>query len=332
MARQPLARRRARGRRAPRPTRSRGRASTPRPAVFRSRPGGQRAARARALARRRGRGRNTNRGRASAQRRASMRAAAQKRAQARRAAAQKRGSQAPRLGGSQQAPRLGGPQQANRNKANQMLMEARRGNLPQGGKQTLFGQIRGLTRGQQDRNFAVPQRPIPNRDGRMASMQNDLRAAQARAQGGGKGQGIKAPRAQSPMNKVNPQNQMNLRMAQARAQRAAAQRSAGRPSIIGPMDPSRGTFGKGLDPRKMPQSNYMRQPMPPQQIQRGMGRGPMQRGNTGSAQAPRPLFNQQMRQPQARQPLPRRRAQPVRQQQPQARKPLARRRFIPRRT
>lgn len=315
MARQPLARRRARGRRAPRPTRSRGRASTPRPAVFRSRPGGQRAARARALARRRGRGRNTNRGRASAQRRASMRAAAQKRAQARRAAAQKRGPQSK----ATSRPTVN-PGQNMRNFVNTMPRV--------GGPQA----PRGPSRFQQDRNFAVPQRPIPNRDGRMASMQNDLRAAQARAQGGGKGQGIKAPRAQSPMNKVNPQNQMNLRMAQARAQRAAAQRSAGRPSIIGPMDPSRGTFGKGLDPRKMPQSNYMRQPMPPQQIQRGMGRGPMQRGNTGSAQAPRPLFNQQMRQPQARQPLPRRRAQPVRQQQPQARKPLARRRFIPRRT
>jgi len=349
MARQPLARRRARGRRAPRPTRSRGRASAPRPAVFRSRPGGQRSARARALARRRGSARNTNRGRASAQRRASMRAAAQKRAQARRAAAQKRGPQKPQ--GSQPLRRLKEPQKP---QGSQPLRRLRgpqskatsRPTVNPGQNMRNFvntmprvGEPQAPSRFQQDRNFAVPQRPIPNRDGRMAGMQNDLRAAQARAQGGGKGQGIKAPRPQSPMNKVNPQNQMNLRMAQARtdiaraqAQRASAQRSAGRPSIIGPMDPSRGTFGKGLDPRKMPQSNYMRQPMPPQQIQRGMGRGPMQRGNTGSAQAPRPLFNQQMRQPQARQPLPRRRAQPVRQQQPQARKPLARRRVIPRRT
>jgi len=331
MARQPLARRRARGRRAPRPTRSRGRASAPRPAVFGSRPGGQRSARARALARRRGRGRNTNRGRASAQRRASMRAAAQKRAQARRAAAQKRGPQKPR------GP-MSGIQLANQNATQRQMQAAARANMAQGGRRSLFGARgrQGPSRFQQDRNFAVPQRPIPNRDGRMASMQNDLRAAQARAQGGGKGQGIKAPRPQSPMNKVNPQKFPQEMMAQARkdiaraqAQRASAQRSAGQPSIIGT-----GILrsGKGLDPRKMPQSNYMRQPMPPQQIQRGMGRGPMQRGNTGSAQAPRPLFNQQMRQPQARQPLPRRRAQPVRQQQPQARKPLARRRFIPRRT
>ena len=313
MARQPLARRRARGRRAPRPTRSRGRASAPRPAVFRSRPGGQRSARARALARRRGRGRNTNRGRASAQRRASMRAAAQKRAQARRAAAQRRGPQKPQGSqplrrlkepqkpqGSQPLRRLRGPQSKATSRPTVNPGQNMRNfvnTMPRvGGPQA----PRGPSRFQQDRNFAVPQRPIPNRDGRMASMQNDLRAAQARAQGGGKGQGIKAPRPQSPMNKVNPQNQMNLRMAQARAQ--------------------------------MPQSNYMRQPMPPQQIQRGMGRGPMQRANIGRLQAPRPLFNQQMRQPQARQPLPRRRAQPVRQQQPQARKPLARRRFIPRRT
>jgi hypothetical protein len=206
--------------------------------------------------------------------------------------------------GGPRAPRgpMSGIQLANRNRMQRQMQAAARANMAQGGRRSLFGARgrQGPSRFQQDRNFAVPQRPIPNRDGRMASMQNDLRTAQARAQGGGKGQGIKAPRPQSPMNKVNPQNQMNLRMAQARAQ--------------------------------MPQSNYMRQPMPPQQIQRGMGRGPMQRGNTGSAQAPRPLFNQQMRQPQARQPLPRRRAQPVRQQQPQARKPLARRRFIPRRT
>lgn len=112
----------------------------------------------------------------------------------------------------------------------------------------------------------VPQRPIPNRDGRMAQMQ----AALAR---------------------------------QASIANAAAAR---RPSIIGSMDPRRGTFGKAFDPRPMPQSNYARQPMPAQQLQRGMGRGPMPRANIGQIQAPRPTFGQQMRSPRARI-IPRRR-------------------------
>ena len=79
----------------------------------------------------------------------------------------------------------------------------------------------------------VPQRPIPNRDGRMA----ELQAAVER-------------------------------------QKAAARRGF------------MGSLG---------QSNYARQPMPAQQIQRGMGRGPMARGNIGQIQAPRPTFGQQMR-------------------------------------
>jgi len=57
-----------------------------------------------------------------------------------------------------------------------------------------------------------------------------------------------------------------------------------------------------MTPRPMPTSDYMRQMMPPQQMQRGMGRGPMPRANIGQIQAPRPTFGQQMRPP-----LPRRR-------------------------
>jgi hypothetical protein len=210
-------------------------------------------------------------------------------------------------GGRPRAPRgpMSGVQLSNRNRMQRQMQAAARANMAQGGRRgSLFGAMGN-----------VPQRPIPNRDGRMAQMQ----AAQARAQRGGKGQGIKTPR---------PTGASDMAFQRALNQRQSAMREARqRPPSIS-MDPSKGTFGKG-----MRQSDYMRQQMPPQQIQRGMGRGPMQRANIGQVQAPRPLFNQQMRQPQTRQPLPRRRAQPVRQQQqqPQARKPLARRRFIPRR-
>ena len=183
---------------------------------------------------------------------------------------------APRARGPR-APRgpMSGVQLSNRNRMQQQMMEAARANMAQGGRRgSLFGAMgrQGPMRAQQDRNFAVPQRPIPNRDGRMANMQNDLRAAQARAQRGGKGQGIKTPR---------PTGASDMAF-----QRALNQRP---PSIS--MDPSKGTFGKG-----MRQSDYMRQQMPPQQIQRGMGRGPMQRANIGQVQAPRPTFNQQINQ------------------------------------
>ena len=108
----------------------------------------------------------------------------------------------------------------------------------------------GPIRAQQDRNFAVPQRPIPNRDGRMAQMQADL----------------------------------------ARANMGAVADARQRPPSIS-MDPSKGTFGKGMQ-----QSNYMRQQMSPQQSQNAMGRGPMPRANIGSVQAPQLNFNQQINQ------------------------------------
>tara|TARA_X000001388_G_scaffold65327_1_gene51803 strand:+ start:479 stop:931 length:453 start_codon:yes stop_codon:yes gene_type:complete len=134
----------------------------------------------------------------------------------------------------------------------QQMMEAARANIAQGGRRgSLFGAMGN-----------VPQRPIPNRDGRMAQMQ----AAQARAQRGGKGQGIKTPR---------PTGASDMAFQRALNQRQSAMREA------------RGS---------MPSSNYMRQQMPPQQIQRGMGRGPMQRANIGQVQAPRPTFNQQINQ------------------------------------
>jgi hypothetical protein len=156
------------------------------------------------------------------------------------------------------APRAGGPQGprrpnvgiqlANQN-AMQRQMEAALGS--QAGRGTFGRGMRGPQgpmRAQQDRNFArIPQRPIPNRDGRMAQMQADLAREASRAN-------------------------------------AAAAR--GRPTT----------------PRPMPPSNYMRQMMAPQQLQRGMGRGPMPRANIGQVQAPRPTFGQQMRSP-----LPRRR-------------------------
>jgi hypothetical protein len=164
-------------------------------------------------------------------------------------------------GGGPRAPRgpMSGVQLSNRNRM-QRQMQAAAGSLfgARGGQ--------GPMRAQQDRNFAVPQRPIPNRDGRMANMQNDLRAAQARAQRGGKGQGIKTPR---------PTGASDMAFQRALNQRQSAMREA------------RGS---------MPSSNYMRQQMPPQQIQRGMGRGPMQRANIGQVQAPRPTFNQQINQ------------------------------------
>ena len=162
------------------------------------------------------------------------------------------------------APRgpMSGIQLANQN-AMQRQMDAALGS--QAGKRgSLFGAMGN-----------VPQRPIPNRDGRMAQMQADL----ARA---------------------------------ARANMAAARQ---RPPGIS-MDPGRGTFGRGMrgpqGPRPMPPSNYMRQPMPAQQLQRGMGRGPMPRANIGQIQAPRPTFGQQMRPIAPGQRLSRRRVTPRR--------------------
>ena len=108
----------------------------------------------------------------------------------------------------------------------------------------------GPMRAQQDRNFAVPQRPIPNRDGRMAQMQADIN----------------------------------------RANMAAMANARQRPPSIS-MDPSKGTFGKGMQ-----QSNYMRQQMSPQQSQNAMGRGPMPRANIGSVQTPQLNFNKQINQ------------------------------------
>ena len=106
----------------------------------------------------------------------------------------------------------------------------------------------GIDRGRGMGN--VPQRPIPNRDGRMANLQAEL---------------------------------------------AKAQRLRGQQSLLGAFNPNRANPSRNLPPRPMPQSNYARQPMPPQQIQRGMGRGPMARGNIGQVQAPQPTFGQQMR-------------------------------------
>ena len=157
-------------------------------------------------------------------------------------------------GGGPRAPRgpMSGVQLSNRNRM-QRQMQAAAGSLfgTRGGQ--------GPMRAQQDRNFAVPQRPIPNRNGSLAQMQ-------ARVQRGGKGQGIKTPR---------PTGASDMAFQRALNQRQSAMREA------------RGS---------MPSSNYMRQQMPPQQIQRGMGRGPMQRANVGQVQAPRPTFNQQINQ------------------------------------
>lgn len=112
------------------------------------------------------------------------------------------------------------------------------------------GGPQGPMKAQQNRNFAVPQRPIPNRDGRMAQMQADIN----------------------------------------RANMAAMANARQRPPSIS-MDPSKGTFGKGMQ-----QSNYMRQQMSPQQSQNAMGRGPMPRANIGSVQTPQLNFNKQINQ------------------------------------
>ena len=145
------------------------------------------------------------------------------------------------------APRgpMSGIQLANQN-AMQRQMDAALGS--QAGKRgSLFGAMGN-----------VPQRPIPNRDGRMAQYRADLARAASKSMG------------------------------------TARQRP---PAIS--MDPRRGTFGQGMrgpqGPRPMPPSNYMRQIMPAQQMQRGMGRGPMQRANIGQIQVSRPTFGQQMR-------------------------------------
>jgi hypothetical protein len=166
---------------------------------------------------------------------------------------------APRAGGPQgpRGPRSG-IQLANQN-AMQRQMEAALSS--QAGRGSMFGTMGN-----------VAQRPIPNRDGRMAQMQADLAREAAR-----------------------------VNMAAARQ----------RPLGIS-MDPGRGTFGRGMrgpqGPRPMPPSNYMRQMMAPQQLQRGMGRGPMPRANVGQIQAPRPTFGQQMRPIAPGQRLSRRRA------------------------
>jgi hypothetical protein len=180
-----------------------------------------------------------------------------RRAQAVKRPTSPRGPQGP------QGPRgpMGGIQLAQRNAMQRQLEAAARS---QAGRGSLFGTMGN-----------VAQRPIPNRDGRMAQMQ----AALARE-----------------ASRVN----------------AAA---AGRPPAIS-MDPRRGTFGRGIrgpqGPRPMPPSNYMRQLMPAQQLQRGMGRGPMPRANIGQIQAPRPTFGQQMRPIAPGQRLSRRRVTPRR--------------------
>lgn len=148
-----------------------------------------------------------------------------------------------------QGPRgpMGGAQLSNRNRMQNQMQAAAMANMAQasqGGKGgSLFGTMGN-----------VQQRPIPNRDGRMANM------------------------------------------AKAKADIARAQKLRGqRPQFIS-MDPSKGTFGKAFDPRPMPQSNYMRQPMSPQKSRDAMSRGPMPRANIGSVQAPQPNFNKQIKQ------------------------------------
>ena len=164
-------------------------------------------------------------------------------------------------------PRVGGPQEGI-NLANRAIALRRRGGSGRAaaraaGDPRSFMSPRQAAQFNRSRGMGnVPQRPIPNRDGRLAQMQ----AALAR---------------QAAVDRAAPRGSLMGSLGQ-------------RPPVIS-MDPRRGTFGKGLDPRKMPQSNYARQPMPAQQIQRGMGRGPMARGNIGQIQAPRPTFGQQMR-------------------------------------
>ena len=160
-----------------------------------------------------------------------------------RARINRRRAQAVKRPTSPQGPRgpMGGMRLAQRNAMQRQLEAAARS---QAGRGSLFGTMGN-----------VAQRPIPNRDGRMANM------AQFQADA-------------------------------ARANIAAARR----PSIMGSLG----------------QSNYARQPMPAQQLQRGMGRGPMPRANIGQIQAPRPTFGQQMRPIAPGQRLSRRRVTPRR--------------------
>ena len=160
-------------------------------------------------------------------------------------------------------------------------------------QQQIGGVIRG---GPQNRNFAAPQRPIPNRDGRMAQMQAAL-ARKARAEAA-------AARRRPPAISMDPR----------------------RGTFGKAFNPDRANPSKNLPPRPMPQSNYARQPMPAQQPQRVMGRGPMlvqqpqrvmgrgpmPRANIGQIQAPRPTFGQQMRSMAPGQRLRRRRLTPRR--------------------
>ena len=164
---------------------------------------------------------------------------------------------APRAGGAR-APRgpMGGTQLANRN-AMQRQMEAAirdRGDVV---RQKMLSEARVPLGG-----ASVPQRPIPNRDGRLAQLQADI---------------------------------------------ARAQKLRGQQSLRGVFSPDRANPSRNLPLRPMPQSNYARQQMPPQQIQRGMGRLPMARANIGQIQTPLPAFTTQMRQPIPRRRIPRRR-------------------------
>lgn len=127
-----------------------------------------------------------------------------------------------------------------------------------------------------------------------------LRGAPGSNPRAGKGRPIQTPRPAPAAGKgraiQRPIPNRDGRMAQFQADIARANRAniaaSRQPDIAIPP----------MAPRPMPTSDYMRQQMPPQQIQRGMGRGPMPRANIGQIQAPRPTFGQQMRSP-----LPRRR-------------------------
>jgi len=87
----------------------------------------------------------------------------------------------------------------------------------------------GPMRAQQDRNFAVPQRPIPNRDGRMTQMQADLRAAQANTNRGGLfGRSMKESQGPRPM---PPSNYMRQQMSPQQSQNAMGRGPMSRANI-----------------------------------------------------------------------------------------------------
>lgn len=187
-----------------------------------------------------------------------------------------------------QGPRgpMGGIQLAQRNAIQRQMEAAARSQAGRAGKGQAIqrprpGGPQGPMRAQQDRNFAALQRPIPNRDGRMAQMQAYIdRANRANAAAAGR----------PPAISMDPR----------------------RGTFGRAFNPDRANPSRNLPPRPMPPSNYMRQPMPPQQMQRGMGRGPMPRANIGQIQAPRPTFGQQMRPIAPGQRLSRRRVTPRR--------------------